>query len=115
MAEARAARLAAIEARLNPASQSQDPSASSSSGTTSEPAKPATPAWQPTEKGDLEKKKEFTKLLYRGVVRDNGYKEASTCVDVRGLTFSSCNRARTGYADMSDTDQDIWQYPPKSQ
>jgi hypothetical protein len=33
-------------------------------------------------KGDIEKKKEFTKLLFRGVVRDNGYKEAMACVDV---------------------------------
>jgi hypothetical protein len=72
MAEARAARLAAVEARL--------------AGTTTTPTKnvekKAEPVFEPTEKGDMEKKKEFTKLLFRGVVRDNGYKEAMGCVDV---------------------------------
>jgi len=72
MAEARAARLAAVEARL--------------AGTTTTPTKNVEkkqePVFEPTEKGDIEKKKEFTKLLFRGVVRDNGYKEAMGCVDV---------------------------------
>jgi hypothetical protein len=72
MAEARAARLAAVEARL--------------AGTTTTPTKNVEkkeePTFEPTEKGDIEKKKEFTKLLFRGVVRDNGYKEAMACVDV---------------------------------
>jgi len=72
MAEARAARLAAVEARL--------------AGTTTTPPKnlekKEEPVFEPTEKGDIEKKKEFTKLLFRGVVRDNGYKEAMGCVDV---------------------------------
>jgi hypothetical protein len=72
MAEARAARLAAVEARL--------------AGTTTTPTKNVEkkeePTFEPTEKGDIEKKKEFMKLLFRGVVRDNGYKEAMACVDV---------------------------------
>jgi hypothetical protein len=72
MAEARAARLAAVEARL--------------AGTTTTPTKNVEkkeePTFEPTEKGDIEKKKEFTKLLFRGVVRDNGYREAMSCVDV---------------------------------
>jgi hypothetical protein len=72
MAEARAARLAAVEARL--------------AGTTTTPTKNVEkkeePVFDPTEKGDSEKKKEFTKLLFRGVVRDNGYKETMGCVDV---------------------------------
>lgn len=84
MAEARAARLAAIEARLNPPSTSAQSPDTSASGKTAA----AVPPWKPTDKGDNEKKKEFMKLLYRGIVRDNGYKEASTCVDV-GLCLSS--------------------------
>ena len=80
MAEARAARLAAVEARL--------------AGTTTTPTKNVEkkeePVFEPTEKGDIEKKKEFTKLLFRGVVRDNGYKEAMGCVDVSPtLSFNS--------------------------
>jgi len=78
MAEARAARLAATEARL---------AGASTSGTNPESEikkeiKKEEPIFEPTEKGDSEKKKEFTKLLFRGVVRDNGYKEAMGCVDV---------------------------------
>jgi hypothetical protein len=72
MAEARAARLAAVEARL--------------AGTTTTPIKnvekKVETSFEPTEIGDMEKKKEFTKLLFRGVVRDNGYREAMACVDV---------------------------------
>lgn len=75
MAEARAARLAATEARL-----AGTPSTSTS--TLQVGVKKEEPSFEPTEKGDSEKKKEFTKLLYRGVVRDNGYKEAMGCVDV---------------------------------
>jgi hypothetical protein len=93
MAEQRAARLAAIEARL--AGQAQSPATSSTNADTATitsmgaAAKPKEPTWQPTEKGDLEKKKEFTKLLYRGIVRDNGYREASGCVDVSQTSFLS--------------------------
>jgi hypothetical protein len=93
MAEARAARLAAIEARL-----SGTPSASgvSASGTTNieTQSKKEEPKFEPTEKGDEEKKKEFTKLLYRGVVRDNGYKEASGCVDVSPASSSGTGPGR---------------------
>ena len=38
--------------------------------------------WEPSEKVDNEKRKEYTRLLYRGVVRDNGYTQASDCVEV---------------------------------
>ena len=72
MAEARAARLAAVEARL----------AGTNTAPTKNVEKKEEPVFEPTEKGDVEKKKEFTKLLFRGVVRDNGYKEAMGCVDV---------------------------------
>ena len=72
MAEARAARLAAVEARL----------AGTNTAPTKNVEKKEEPVFEPTEKGDIEKKKEFTKLLFRGVVRDNGYKEAMGCVDV---------------------------------
>lgn len=77
MAEARAARLAAVEARLAGTSSSTSTGSSSHVET-----KKVEDKFEPTEKGDIEKKKEFTKLLFRGVVRDNGYKEASGCVDV---------------------------------
>ena len=86
MAEARAARLAATEARLSgitssTASASTDPASSTNTDINKESS------WKPSDKGDLEKKKEFTKLLYRGVVRDNGYREASVCVDVSRSLF----------------------------
>jgi hypothetical protein len=73
MAEARAARLAAVEARL---------AGITTSTSTKNVEKKEEPTFEPTVKGDIEKKKEFTKLLFRGVVRDNGYKEAMACVDV---------------------------------
>jgi hypothetical protein len=73
MAEARAARLAAAEARL---------AGTTTTTPTNNVEKKEEPSFEPTEKGDMEKKKEFTKLLFRGVVRDNGYKEAMGCVDV---------------------------------
>jgi hypothetical protein len=73
MAEARAARLAAVEARL---------AGTTNTTPTKNVEKKAEPVFEPTEKGDMEKKKEFTKLLFRGVVRDNGYREAMACVDV---------------------------------
>lgn len=78
---ARAAALAAAEARLR-----GDPSSSSSS---SSPPKPVMPAWQPSEKSDAEKRKEFTRLLYRGIVRDNGYKQASECLEVSRILASA--------------------------
>ena len=85
MAEARAARLAATEARL---------AGSSRTGTnpdeeTKKEIKKEEPIFEPTEKGDSEKKKEFTKLLFRGVVRDNGYKEAMGCVDVSRIIIAA--------------------------
>jgi len=73
MAEARAARLAAVEARL---------AGTTTTTPTKNVEKKEEPVFEPTEKGDIEKKKEFMKLLFRGVVRDNGYKEAMGCVDV---------------------------------
>jgi hypothetical protein len=79
MVEARAARLAATEARLSGTGASPSTISNPSSSTSTVKTEPE---WKPTDKGDLEKRKEFTKLLYRGVVRDNGYKEASGCVDV---------------------------------
>ena len=78
MAEARAARLAATEARLAGSSTS----GANPDSETKKEIKKEEPIFEPTEKGDSEKKKEFTKLLFRGVVRDNGYKEAMGCVDV---------------------------------
>lgn len=72
---ARAAALAAAEARLR-----GEPSPSNEGTSTS--AKPVVPAWQPSEKGDSEKRKEYNRLLYRGIVRDNGYKQASDCLEV---------------------------------
>lgn len=80
MAEARAARLAATEARLSGITSS---TASAYTDAASSPSTNKESSWKLSDKGDLEKKKEFTKLLYRGVVRDNGYREASVCVDVR--------------------------------
>jgi hypothetical protein len=94
MAEARAARLAAIEARLNPPSTSTSASAQSPDTSASGKTAAAEPPWKPSGKGDNEKKKEFMKLLYRGIVRDNGYKEASTCVDVGLCLSSQCPRVR---------------------
>lgn len=38
--------------------------------------------WVPDLKADEEKRKEYVRLLYRGVVRDNGYKQAAECVEV---------------------------------
>jgi hypothetical protein len=80
MAEARAARLAAVEARL---------SGTTTTTPTKNVEKKEEPTFEPTEKGDMEKKKEFTKLLFRGVVRDNGYREAMSCVDVSPHFFGA--------------------------
>lgn len=74
MAEARAARLAAVEARLA--------GTPTSNPVSTETVQKEEPKFVPSEKGDIEKKKEFTKLLYRGVVRDNAYRETMWCVDV---------------------------------
>lgn len=84
MAEARATRLAATEARLSGITSSTASTDAASSTNTNINKESS---WKPGDKGDLEKKKEFTKLLYRGMVRDNGYREASVCVDVRLSLF----------------------------
>jgi hypothetical protein len=43
---------------------------------------PPVVAWTPTEKGDRETRKEFLRLLDRGIVRDNGYRDAAAAVEV---------------------------------
>lgn len=96
MAEARAARLAAVEARL---AGTPVPNLNSDQKVSKEE-----PKFEPTEKGDTEKKKEFTKLLYRGVVRDNAYRETMWCVDVSLwiLLISFNFKARYGWDRVSD-------------
>ncbi|RSH92066.1 hypothetical protein EHS25_008478 [Saitozyma podzolica] len=42
---------------------------------------PPVSAWTPTEKGDRETRKEFARLLDRGIVRDNGYRDAAAAVE----------------------------------
>jgi hypothetical protein len=41
--------------------------------------------WVPTEKENTETRREFARLLDRGIVRDNGYREAATAVEVSGM------------------------------
>lgn len=71
----RLAALEAAEARLKGQPNPNTPEAIKA-------ARPTPPAWEPTEKGDKNKRFEFTRLLDRGVVRDNGYRQAAECVEV---------------------------------
>lgn len=99
--DARAARLAAIEARLNPpkdddavASQQQasgTPNAASSASSASGRGTNATPGtagtsgtgWKrPNEREVTEKRRELARVLQRTIVRDSGYAKAADCVEV---------------------------------
>ncbi len=74
-----AARLAA-EARLR-----GDPAPGSPAAVSKNVAiKPWIP---PTEQEDTKSKKEFYKLLDRGIVRDNGYRLAAECCEVSCLSI----------------------------
>ncbi|ORX38855.1 hypothetical protein BD324DRAFT_577259 [Kockovaella imperatae] len=81
----REAALAAAEARLKGPSTSQATNDASSSG--SGPGlmtQPSTsrPSWtKPSEKQDLETRRNFARLLDRGIVRDNGYKQSAEAVE----------------------------------
>ncbi|ORY30409.1 hypothetical protein BCR39DRAFT_529774 [Naematelia encephala] len=71
----RLAALRAAEARLK--------GASSPSSISEEPAPKVEEVWiQPSEKEDASKKKEFARLLDRGIIRDNGYEQGAVCVEV---------------------------------
>ena len=71
---ARKAALAAAEARL------KGPPAEASTSTSSAPTPPK---WEkPTEKQDQETRRNFARLLDRGIVRDNGYKQSAEAVEV---------------------------------
>jgi hypothetical protein len=94
MDDDRARRLAAIEARLNPAPAATDSPGSGSSGTSSPaPAargplfgapRPAQPTgWvRPSPKAEAERRRELARILNRTVVRDNSYADAAGCVEV---------------------------------
>ena len=83
----RAAALAAAEARLR-GSPPNDP--------TSPPPKPVEPVWlQPSEKQDHESKKTLTRMLDRGIIRDNGYEQSAECVQVSGQPTSRDSIFRT--------------------
>jgi hypothetical protein len=78
-AERRAALLAAAEARLR-----GDPSAHDLENQAAEAKRvKKEETWvQPTEKQDEETKRNFGRLLDRGIVRDNGYKQSAEAVEV---------------------------------
>lgn len=85
-ADARARRLAAIEARLNPPKE-EDAAAPGSSGTSTpgsrEPPRNMPKPWtRPNERDENEKKREMARLLNRTIVRDSGYRQAAECVEV---------------------------------
>lgn len=96
-ADQRAAALAAAEARLRPAIDPASPIDASAGASVPEGSGISTPTrsglfsgaasssvkkWEPTEKEDRETRLMFSRLLDRGIVRDNGYKDAATCVEV---------------------------------
>jgi hypothetical protein len=96
MADDRARRLAAIEARLNPPTDDAEGTAtvtsapnSGSSSPTKQQQQPlfaprALPkAWtRPSERDELEKKRELARVLNRTIIRDSGYAAAEGCVEV---------------------------------
>ena len=51
----------------------------------------------PGEKVDNETKRQFARLLDRGIIRDNGYRQDLTCVEVRLYSLSDVRTA--GLAD----------------
>ncbi|WVQ83390.1 hypothetical protein IAT38_005531 [Cryptococcus sp. DSM 104549] len=97
--QARAAALRAAEARLNPppsydAAAVADPSAPASTSPAVAASSTSTPAplfgapraqtaasYHPTEKDDRETRLKFSRLLDRGIVRDNGYKQSAEAVE----------------------------------
>ena len=86
-ADARARRLAAIEARLNPPKEDDGAAAAAgSSGSNTpgrEPPRNMPKPWtRPSEREQNEKKRELTRLLNRTIVRDSGYRQAAECVEV---------------------------------
>jgi len=106
MADDRARRLAAIEARLNPSSA--DPDAGSGTGnstpSSTSSAKPASAplfgaprnlpkAWtRPSEREQTEKKRELARVLNRTVIRDNSYAAAAGCVEVSPCWYAGGGR-----------------------
>lgn len=84
-ADARARRLAAIEARLNP--PKEEDGATDTGGTSSpsarEPPRNMPKPWtRPSDRDENEKKRELTRLLNRTIIRDSGYRQAAECVEV---------------------------------
>lgn len=88
-ADARARRLAAIEARLNPPKEDDGASGTGTPGTGTstpnarEPPRNMPKPWtRPNEREENEKKRELTRLLNRTIIRDSGYRQAAECVEV---------------------------------
>ena len=70
----RLAALAAAEARLKSANNPPEEVT---------PEIPVEEKWEPpSEEEDRTRKRELARVLDRGIVRDNGYKDASECVEV---------------------------------
>lgn len=79
-AQARQAALAAAEARF------RTPITPASDVKKDDGSKEQEEVWTPpSEVEDINKKKEFGRLLDRGIVRDNGYAQAAACCEVSFL------------------------------
>jgi hypothetical protein len=63
-------------------------------------------AWTPTEKGDRETRKEFARLLDRGIVRDNGYRDAAAAVEVSDGERACAVRVHVHLRSTSNSDSD---------
>jgi hypothetical protein len=75
----RLAALAAAEARLKNASNPAEVDI---------PEVPVEEKWEPpSEEEDRTRKRELARALDRGIVRDNGYRECSDCVEVGCITL----------------------------
>lgn len=86
-AAARAARLAAIEARLNPPKEEEE---AREPGSSESPAPPVSGngsrdnglGAKRSAREEAEKKRELARTLQRTIVRDSGYAQAAGCVEV---------------------------------
>lgn len=106
----RARRIAAIQARLAPPPPEPDAEADSGgsggSGTASPQFRGAgaprhlAKAWsRPSEREETEKRREMARIVQRTIVRDSGYAQAATCVEVswpKDPLGGAPGRARTG-------------------
>ncbi len=104
MDDDRARRLAAIQARLAPTDVPPPADGGGSGSGSSTPLRGAPrhlpKAWtRPSEKDEREKRRELARVLQRTIVRDSGYTQAATCVEVSELWASV--RGAGGASDAS--------------